>query len=264
MDELNYEKSALSENIQDLKADIDKQRQEIIELRTQLAIPQDQQLTLLKKELDDKDRLIVEKQARIEQLLEDKPDKSHMLGQDLGRAEANLAEKNKQLNIEQARVRAAKHTIGETREELEKCRKKCLQLASKLGAELFLDEDIVNPTVLTSEVETQTIVTSTVPEKEEIQDGLSEVEVKSSDHSEPFMMIKLDKSPKDVEIEELRTQLKEKEFQLGCLENQLNEAREATLRLAQVQDHSKGQSRALMSTKQELEATKVGGSVYSS
>ena len=262
MDELNRRKSSLTIKISRMDKDIKAKRQEIIELQTQLAVPQEQQVVLLKAELDHKDTLIAEKQARIERLLEGTTDSSVMLARSLGETEAKLASKDKELQLEQVRVRASKTCHAETRKELDMYKEKCSQLTSNLeekGAEPYVDvESIVVPNATVVDSETQTDNASVVHEGKEVHVGLCKDEITSHDPSESFTVIdEVDFSDKSFQIEKLKTQLSEKERHLSNMAHQLNEAQAKVLGLEQVKDHSKVQSRQMLSTRQELEATKV-------
>ena len=66
----------------------------------------------------------------------------------------------------------------------------------------------------------------------------------------------------ETELDAYHAAIKEKEQQLISQEIQLNEARAAASEVMKVKDHSKVQSRQIMSVKQELDATKVSKCYY--
>ncbi|XP_064386017.1 uncharacterized protein LOC135334661 isoform X2 [Halichondria panicea] len=241
-----------------MSEEILEKSQEILELQTQLAIPQDEHLNLLETELAEKNRVIVEKQARIEQLVENKVDSSEMLARYLGEKEALLSEKNKDLMLEKARVNASKTSHAKTRRELEKCRRKLTMVLTQRKATATGDpivdvefDSISKPGVTTNDTSSQT---TTVNEDIIVQTTSSNQDIESTytfvDESDVH-------SSSDTVVQELRREVAEKAEKVFSLENQLKEANTTISRLGQVKDHSKGQSKALFSMRQELDATKM-------
>ncbi len=237
--------------------------QEILELQTQLEIPQDEHLNLLETELAEKNCVIVEKQARIEQLVENKVDSSQMLARYLGEKEALLSEKNKNVMLEKARVNASKTSHAKTRRELEKCQRKLTMVLTQRKATATGDpivdvefDSISKPGVTTNDTSSQT---TTVNEDIIVQTTSSNQDIESTytfiDESDVH-------SSSDTVVQELRREVAEKAEKVFSLENQLKEAKTTISRLGQVEDHSKGQSKALFSMRQELDATKVYMHVY--
>ncbi len=115
MEELRGKENKLTKRVTRMSNDIRNKREEIVDLQTQLAIPQDHRVDVLKTEVAEKDRVIAEQQARIEQLVEGKVDTSQLLAKDLSEKEALLAKKNKDMQLEIARVRASKTAHTEPR-----------------------------------------------------------------------------------------------------------------------------------------------------
>ena len=94
---------------------------EIVELQFQInqaKMPENEKITELRATIAEKDSLTAEKQARIEKLCENKTDTSHHLAKSLGEKEAELARKNKALNLEQGRVKAFTSQVVNLREQL--------------------------------------------------------------------------------------------------------------------------------------------------
>ncbi len=142
MEELRDKENKLTKRVARMNNDIREKREEIVDLQTQLAIPQDHRVDILKTEVAEKDRVIAEQQARIEQLVEGKVDTSQLLAKNLGEKEALLAKKNKDMQLEIARVQASKTAHTETRRELEKCKRKLTFLESQhdsLSSEPMVD-----------------------------------------------------------------------------------------------------------------------------
>ncbi len=240
-----------------MRNDILEKRQEIIELKTQLTIPQDEHVNIIKTELAEKDRVIADKQARIQQLVENKVDSSQMLARNLGEKEALLSEKNKHLMLEKARVNASKTAHAKTRRELEISEKKLKMVLTQQKA-TTAGEPIVNvefdsmskPGVTTNDASSQTIV-QTSSSDQDIESTYTFIDETDVHYGS------------DTVVQELHRKVAKKEENISSLENQLKEANTTISRLGQVKDHSKGQSKVLFSMRQELDATKVHTHNYS-
>ena len=239
--------------------EIIEKREEIIDLQTQLAIPQDINVDALKAEVAEKDRVINEQQARIEQLVNVKVDSLQLLAKDLGVKEALLAQKNKDLLLEAARVKASKSAHSETRRELDKYKRKLDFLESQHDSKSekpMVDvefERISMPGVFTNNVSCQTI--PIVLESPDVTDDVTQSP--SSDLESGFTTITDADVYANQTPQELQNLIIEKDAKISSLKTQLKDAETKIDHLEQVKDHSKKQSQTMFSMRQELDVTKV-------
>ncbi len=255
VEELHEKNKKLVTRESKMSKDISEKREEIIDLQTQLAIPQDINVDALKVEVAEKDRVINEQQARIEQLVEGKVDSSQLFAKDLGEKEALLAQKNKDLLLEAARVKASKSAHFETLRELDKYKRKLAffesqQLYPMVNVEF---QSISKPRIFTYNVSCQT--TPIVLKSPDVTDDVTQSP--SSDLESGFTIITDDDVYANQTPQELQNLIIEKDAKISSLKTQLKDAETKIDHLEQMKDHSKKQSQTMFSMRQELDATKV-------
>ncbi len=228
-----------------------KKKQEINELTTHLKELQNA-VTVLSRDLEKKDKKIVEMKTLVQKLSDKKQDGSSELARALHEKDTKIEALTQLLQTEKGKLKVTSTEVKEKQKESEEYKKQTHELCNELKktkcelgdafVDITFDKDIISHSGATHDI-------THTPKDKEMQE-LSEAMQPESTES-PGESVALET------VDELQEALREKETQLADLENQLKEYEAKVLEMEQVRDHSKNQSKAMLVVKQELGATKV-------
>ena len=227
-----------------------QKKQEINDLKADLKELQNA-VTVLSRDLEKKDKKIVEMKTLVQKLSDKKRDGSSELARALHKKDTKIETLTQLLQTEKGKLKVTSTEVKEKQKESEEYKKQTQKLSNELKktkcelGDAFVDITFEKDSISHSGATHDTTHT----QNKEVQE-LSEA-MQSEPTESPGESVALEK------VDKLQEALHEKETQLADLENRLKEYEAKVLEMEQVRDHSKSQSKAMLVVKQELDATKV-------
>ncbi|XP_064386040.1 cingulin-like isoform X3 [Halichondria panicea] len=227
-----------------------QKKQEINDLKADLKELQNA-VTVLSRDLEKKDKKIVEMKTLVQKLSDKKRDGSSELARALHKKDTKIETLTQLLQTEKGKLKVTSTEVKEKQKESEEYKKQTQELSNELKktkcelGDAFVDITFEKDSISHSGATHDTTHT----QNKEVQE-LSEA-MQSEPTESPGESVALEK------VDKLQEALHEKETQLADLENRLKEYEAKVLEMEQVRDHSKSQSKAMLVVKQELDATKM-------